>query len=527
MSKVKRFILAALMISLVTSMSACMRMQPRDDWDDDEDRDARTAKKEEDEDDEVPDEEKSDAVSGATLETGDEPTIKVAAPHPQNETTEPTAEATTPEPQAATSEPAVSVAPDSVGDGRVTVLTFTNELEKIIENYARADLPHLNIEFTLVPSDTYQSKLKVMLASGDDSMDVFTLESAYMKSFLETGWLLDLTDMLPMAQEAGLPQYTIDMGRDSGGKVRAYTWQCNPGAFFYRRSLAKQYLGTDDPAKVQGMVKDTASFLSTARKLSDNSGGIVKICTTGDLFNPFKAGRKQGWVVDGRLVIDQNMLDLANLQKTLKDGKLDNGAYCWDSMWFNGMSDSATDQNGNTIYTFGYFLPTWGLDYVLIPNSTPMGGYSSKSTDGDWAMCQGPFPYFWGGTWLAASSSARDYEAKEFIAYCTMNENFQYDYATWGAEPSTPNEFVSSMNVIDRLKASCSQPFLGGQNHFEQFATVAKGINAATWTSYDQEIDQLWQNHTALYVNGTRTLEQAVSAFKDEVKNRFPELSVK
>jgi multiple sugar transport system substrate-binding protein len=418
-------------------------------------------------------------------------------------------------------------APAEVG-GKLVVWSFTDEVQKMVDNYLRADLPTIEIEFTMAPSDVYQSKLKPVLQSGQDAPDVFTLESAYVKAYPDTGWLLDLSDLLPQARAANMAQYPIDIMTDSTGKVRGYSWQCTPGAFFYRRSLAKQYLGTDDPAQVQEMVKDVDAFLATAQKLYDGSGGSVKMVTNGDLFNPFKAGRKQGWVVDGKLVIDPNMLDLVDLQKTLKDRKLDNGASPWDASWFACMNDTFKDERGNPVYTFGYFLPTWGLHYVLKTNCEAKDGDKVVSTTaGDWAMVKGPFGYFWGGTWYAAYINTTNPDAaKKLISYCTMDEGFLEKYATAPTDVSGSGDFVSSMNVVNKIKDTFSEPFLGGQNHYATFATMIDSIDGSTMTGYDQEIDSFWQNQMALYINGTKTKDEAIAAFKADVANQFPDVTV-
>lgn len=432
----------------------------------------------------------------------------------------------------ATAAPATEAAPTpeppkEVG-GKLVVWSFTDEVAKMVDNYLRNDLPNIQIEFTMAPSDVYQSKLKPVLQSGQDAPDVFTLEQAYVRAYPDTGWCLDVTDLLPQAKAAGMAQYPIDIMTDATGKVRGYSWQCTPGAYFYRRSLAKQYLGTDDPAQVQEMVKDVPAFLATAQKLYDGSGGNVKMVTNGDLFNPFKAGRKQGWIVDGKLVIDQNMLDLADLQKTLKDKKFDNGASPWDASWFSSMNDTLKDEKGNPVYTFGYFLPTWGLHYVLKTNcEVKQDDKVISTTAGDWAMVKGPFGYFWGGTWYAAYVNTTNPDAaKELIAYCTMNEDFLTKYATAPTTVSGSGDFVSSMNVVNKIKDTFSEPFLGGQNHYAQFATMIDSINGATMTGSDQEIDAFWQNNMALYLTGEKTKDEAIATFKSDVANQFPDLTV-
>ena len=417
-------------------------------------------------------------------------------------------------------EPTPDPAPE-VG-GKIVVWSFTDEVQKMVENYARAALPNIEIEFIMAPNDVYQSKLKPVLQSGQDAPDVFTLEQAYVKGYLDTGWLLDTSDMEAKAKAVGMAQYPIDIAKDLTGKIRAWSWQCTPGAFFYRRSLAKQYLGTDEPAQVQEMFKDTPAFLVSAQKLYDGSGGKVKVVTNGDLYNPFKAGRKQGWVVDGKLVIDQNMLDLVDLQKTLKDKKLDNGAAQWDASWFASMNGTLKDEKGNPVDTFGYFLPTWGLHYVLKTNcEVKEDDKVISTTAGDWAMIKGPFGYYWGGTWLAIYANTTNPDAaKAFIEYLTMNDEFTEKYA------KDTGDFMSGMNVVNKIKDTYQEPFLGGQNHYAQFATMIDSINGSTMGGFDQEIDSYWQNQSALYVKGEKTKDEMVAAFKADVANQFPDITV-
>ena len=51
---------------------------------------------------------------------------------------------------------------------------------------------------------------------------------------------------------------------------------------------------------------------------------------------------------------------------------------------YAGMNDTLQDAEGNPKQVFSYFLPTWGLPYVLSPNATTAD--KSSTTVGDWAM---------------------------------------------------------------------------------------------------------------------------------------------
>ena len=50
--------------------------------------------------------------------------------------------------------------------------------------------------------------------------------------------------------------FTRTTASDSDGVQRGSTWQCCPGTLVYRRDIAKEVFGTDDPAEVGEKVKD-------------------------------------------------------------------------------------------------------------------------------------------------------------------------------------------------------------------------------------------------------------------------------
>ncbi len=49
--------------------------------------------------------------------------------------------------------------------------------------------------------------------------------------------------------------FTRTTASDSDGVQRGSTWQCCPGTLVYRRDIAKEVFGTDDPAEVGEKVK--------------------------------------------------------------------------------------------------------------------------------------------------------------------------------------------------------------------------------------------------------------------------------
>jgi ABC-type glycerol-3-phosphate transport system substrate-binding protein len=399
---------------------------------------------------------------------------------------------------------------------KLVVWSFTDEVQKMI-GYYQKDNPGAQIEFVLVPNDVYQSKLKPVLQSGQGAPDVFTLEAAYVKGYVGSGWMGDVGSSIPAPDTM---KYTKDVVTDGNGKVRGLSWQATPGAYFYRRSLAKKYLGTDDPAKVQAMISDLGKFAATAEKLKKESGGkCVIISSLGDLFQVFKSGRKDPWVKNNVFVFDPVMEKLMDIAKTFHDKGYEGNQGQWGEGWFAGMKGALADAKGAPVEVFGYLLPTWGLHYVLKPNAKSADG--KLDTTGDWAMTQGPIPYFWGGTWLTYYTKTKQKaEALKLIAYLTTNEKF---LTAWAKDTG---DLVSNTKVVNAIKDTYKEPFLGGQNHYAAFAAMTGNINAKILSGFDQEIESIYQEQLSAYTNGEKDKKTAIADMKEAVSSQFPDLKV-
>lgn len=383
------------------------------------------------------------------------------------------------------------------------VWSFTDELEGMINNYYLKDHPEVKIEYSMTPTEQFPSKLDPVLASGQGTPDVFALEDAFVRKYIESGLLLDLTDIYE-AHKDKLLAYPTEVG-SYNGRVYGMSWQATPGAMFYRRSLAKKYLGTDDPVEVQKFFTDLDKFFETAELLKTKSNGkCVVVSTTGDLLRPFLGLRENPWVVNGKLNIDPVMEEYMDVAKLLRDKGYEGRASQWAESWFAGMSDALADENGNILEVFSYFLPTWGLHYTLKPNAGETGG--------DWGMIPGPSAYRWGGTWIGAWKNTKQPEAaKALIEYLTTSDEFLKPYAL------ASGDVVSNLNVVNEIKDTYSEPFLGGQNHYAEFAEMAKTVDGSLTQGTDQAIEALFQEAVTSYTLGEKTKADALASFKEQV----------
>jgi multiple sugar transport system substrate-binding protein len=394
--------------------------------------------------------------------------------------------------------------------GKLVIWSFTDELANMTNNPTwgfKATHPGIEVEYSQTPSDQFQAKIDPVLASGQGAPDIIALESAFVRKYVESGLLLDVTDIYNGVKDK-LLAYPVEVG-SYNGKVYGMSWQACPGALFYRRSLATKYLGTDDPKTVQASFANFNKFLDTAKLLKEKSKGTcVVVSSLGDLRNSFLSARKESWIVNNKLVIDPAMEQYMDICRTLHDNRWEGRVGQWSEGWFAGMKDELKDENGKPVEVFAYFLPTWGLHYVLKTNA--------PGTSGDWAMCQGPSSYRWGGTWVGAYKGTKNVAtAKEFIRYVATDDGF---LEAWAKETG---DVVSNLNVINKIKDTYKEPYLGGQNHYAEFAEMAKNVNGRLLQGSDEAIEAMFDEAVAAFVNNEKSKAQALADFRKQAEAQF------
>jgi ABC-type glycerol-3-phosphate transport system substrate-binding protein len=389
----------------------------------------------------------------------------------------------------------------------LTLWSFTDELDNMTKNYYKPSHPGVNVEYTMIPTEQFPKRLDPALATGQGAPDLFALEAAFVRKYVESGLLLDITDIYE-ANKSKLLAYPVEVG-SYNGKVYGMSWQACPGAMFYRRSLAQKYLGTDDPAIVQTYFTNLNKFLETAKLLKDKSNGAcVVVSSTGDLFNVFLGARKNPWVINGKLSIDPAMEAYMDIVKTLYDNRWEGRVGQWSEGWFAGMKGELKDESGKAVEAFAYFLPTWGLHYVLKTN-TP-------DTSGDWAMIPGPAPYRWGGTWVGAYKGTKNVAAaKEFIRYVATDDGFLESWA------KDSGDMVGNLTVVNKIKDNYSEPFLGGQNHYAEFAEMAKTVDGKLTQGTDQAIENIFSETVDSFKLGEKSKADALADFKSQVESQL------
>jgi multiple sugar transport system substrate-binding protein len=331
-----------------------------------------------------------------------------------------------------------------------------------------------------------------------------------VRQFVEAGYWTNLSEEPFNADTSAMFPYAAEMGTNEDGDVVALTWQTTPGGWFYRRSLAQEYFGTDDPDEIGELFTDWDSVMAAAKVLHDESGGDVKMFPgTGEtLFRIFYSARTVPWVnEDDEFGIDPQMLEFMRVAKDIRDAGYDAKLDDWAGPWFEAMN---TPPGEAEVFLWGW--PTWGLFFV-------MNG-QDKSV-GDWAVAAPPEPFFWGGTWAGIyKDSPNKALAWEFISMLTQDEEWMEDYAL------RAGEFMSNTNVMEKVKDGYTSETLGGQNPLQYFYEQTPYIDASAIQGYDYQINNIFAQVLNEYLDDQLTFDEAVDALGRRVQEALPRVSI-
>ena len=204
-------------------------------------------------------------------------------------------------------------------------------------------------------NNNYQNKLDEALlsqdsAADDDKIDIFLIEADYALKYVDSDYVLDVKADIGLTDSdlAGQYQYTKDIVTADGSQ-RGTTWQATPGLFAYRRSIAKDVLGTDDPTEVQAHLSDWDKFNDVAAQAS--AKGYKMLSGFDDAYRTFSNNVAAPWVDGTTVTVDENIMKWVEQTKEYTDKGYNNKSSLWDSQW-------AADQ-GPTGKVFGFFYSTW------------------------------------------------------------------------------------------------------------------------------------------------------------------------
>jgi len=428
---------------------------------------------------------------------------------------------------------ALSFAMSASADGKavINIMSFTDEVPGMVTKYMEAhpevaEKYDVNTTITATTDGLYQPALIQALSAADsNSPDIYCAEAAFVLKFAQ-GDASDFAaayedlgiDVAALTEAADIAKYTIEIGtRPSDGKLVGLGYQATGGAFIYRRSIAKDVWGNDDPAFVAEKIGAGSgswdAFFAAAAELKEKGYAIVS--GDGDIWHAVENSSDSAWVVDGKLTIDPKREAFLDYSKTLKDNGYHHDTQDWQEGWFADMK-----KDGGV---FGFYGPAWLINYTIGANC----GEGDESSYGDWGVCAPNVGFFWGGTWVFAGKTVVGTEKAAVIAdiikWITLDtdeESLQYKWAngTLNGEGGTKDTVASGVVMA---KSNGTMDFLAGQDMFEVFVPANQYANGSNMTQYDEDINSYWRDAVRQYTAGNLSRDEALNAFKQNVADNL------
>lgn len=415
---------------------------------------------------------------------------------------------------AADTEGTESTAPDTDISGEVTIWDWDGgTAQKYVDEFNKV-YPNVQVNIQDVSWDNYMQKLQTSYVSGMDLPDIIYGEMAWRGSLFEMGILDNLEEAPYNLNRSDMVASSVPLCSDPNGNIVGVEMQVTPAGFAYKRDLAKEYLGTDDPDEVGKLISTWDDFEKVGKEVDEKSGGKVKMMVSlGDVLLSTISQNTVDYV-DGDTV-DITAKVKAPLEETIKlrdDGIIGN-VEMYSADWYN---DYAADNY--IFYEAGSWCPP-----LVIAQYDPDGS-------GNWGITTPPDGSFnLGGTTLSIYKDSKNKEAAwAYIRYIFFSqEGGSIMYNTTGNYSCYAPYYASEESPMDQ--EGPVDAFFGGQSLVDYYInTAAPNAKTAAQNKYDSIVSDVWQQLLPQYMSDTSIdADKALQMFIDAVQEKVPEATVK
>jgi len=386
----------------------------------------------------------------------------------------------------------------------------SNFAQPLMDKYAESH-PNVTFEPTSVGWDDMLTKTQQALASNSELPVIIPMDISLLGSWKSMDIFEDIRnfeDYDPSVyNEALQASATLEDGRVIG----LHENTC-PSAIAYKRDLAKEYFGTDDPAEIQAMFSTYEDYIEKGKELAEKTNGQVFLFHSGTAVAEWLYFASEvPNATDGVVNMTEKMTDVMGKLIALRDaGAVDT--------YQNGTPEAnATYSDKNHIF---YPCPDWAITYYIKAND-PDGA-------GNWGLIKAPAGYQHGGAAMgitAASSDAQKKAAWEFIHWIVSSEEgatVMRDTAGYITQDST-------ITADPAFAKRSDEDFFAGQDISTLlYKDIAAAIRIPTPSPYDNDVINTRNDIAMQLMNDpSMDLDAAVAAAIDEFTQLVPDVEVK
>lgn len=388
--------------------------------------------------------------------------------------------------------------------GKITMWTWT-DISGEIEAYEESH-PGTEIEQVVIDAGEYVTKIQTTLASGGTLPDLIWGEILNRGQLFAMDILADLTEEPYNLDTSLIEQSVLPTMTNEDGKIVGLERNVTPSGLAYKRDLAKEYLGTDDPDKLSEMITSWDDFIKLGQKVKEQSDGKVTMLTSlGDVYYIANGQSEEPRIKDGAIQ-KEAVQDLFTEICKFRDAGIVSQIEQWTPAWYAsfGGKDSVFSP-----------MPSFGLDNFIIPND-PQG-------EGNWGLMVPPNGGFsWGGTcWGITKDCENKALAWDFVNYDAFGEGADIRYDN--------GETPSAAGYMTEEKLSEENTYFSGQKITEVYINeILPTIQTHQISEFDYtDICTIELVLSSLNADYKMTADDAVELYLSEMQEQAPELEIK
>ncbi len=353
-----------------------------------------------------------------------------------------------------------------------TVTVWGWDETEILKDHLATIYPNVTINYVTIAQSDLPQKIQTTLASGAQMPDIIQLEATTRGKMYSLNCWENLS-AAPYNVDKSI--FTIDqipVSVDGNGNLLGLPMGAVPSAMAYKRSLTKEYFGTDDPEALYQMFTTWNDYVEKGKEVNEKSNGTVKMFAgLSDLYSvligqtiiPFTTGDKLNVQASLTPIFDQLVaFKQADIVDTLEQD-----------------SPALMASYADSVHIF-YPCAQWSPRWILKPND---------SRDGEWGLMElAGGAVNWGGGVYSIPTTALNKEAAfAVIKWLTMN-------------PDSAVPRRDELQVFTAIKSVYSDPnfysrkdsFFGGEDIDKLFAyTIIPKMNETNvrpLNQYDVEV---------------------------------------
>lgn len=404
------------------------------------------------------------------------------------------------------------------------IFCWDSELKEIFENYYpgyvadeedenKGKIRDITVDWQVVDLEDgeYEKALREALekneeAEPEEKVDLFLIHSDMAYGYVNDDGVLTLEQMgITVEDTADQYAFSREIVTDQEGNQRGSAIVLSTGAFVYKRSIAKEVFGTDDPEEVQIYLSSWENLKETGAQLKD--AGYLLVASADETYGAYLYNGSDSWVDENsNIVVSQEYLDWAEFVKTCMENGYIGTCTAGDRQWKKEVQ--ADGKAFGFFYNEGYF--------------TDLEQDAEAAFYEEYAICQGPAAYYNQTAFLCG-------------AVGTDNPNLTADVIRMLSCDSDIMKAISeerhvltnNMTAMNEIAYSeIEAQYLGGQNYIGVLADSASKLHAREIGQYDAGCDELFFAAMEKYWLGETTFVECLTAYYQAVTETYPQVSI-